>query len=1173
MDVLEDVFYSYTGDATSNINDRAEFAAMPTTMGSVRPQPGQFYPYQNQFAMAMQFLRKAVCIYEPGTGKTKTYTAASAMLRMATSAIDDKVTALPYAEQYTTTGKLNIKKVVILTLNKKLVRDIQSELNAYYASKKISKFDIESYYYITTHKTFAGEYSKLFKTKYDTDTNVGNPYTQFADYLAAQFSDTMFVFDESGQIAGQELSKIDMELLRKGRNYDGRPARSPLMNMYNMIHFIAHAGTNTIRTAFTGTPIANSVAEFATTFNLVLDANEQIDVDDNISHFKSWSTEEFDKYFSNIIFYIEQPKDNINVIYHGEDVPELGYKVEDVGIGVDTIQEDDYMYASILDKSTKSEVYDENVTESKGKAKGKTSGSINRLFAAQMGFTGDEHNLIEQYATSTKKEPHITSLADNERMIKLLGNDRELRSRSIKEYKFRQLVRSNPKTKIGRYDQYVETSGIMDARLNLKAMGYEEYVSDDVSLSALGKVISGEKRKRYVYVDKTWNADAYSRALNVWACEDNLDGGYIHVFLASPLTRVGISVLNTPIIVVCTPQWNKAAFTQIINRFIRVGGYDTMMRVYGLTSIDVHVHLWVSYLEREDWSEFAEADIPTINGEIITIDEHRINTAAAKQPEIDRFLYAMISRAITGKFNVQRNTTAIGPYGVPTFPPLISPDKLYTNTFYNLYLGNYIEVIQLHITNYMQTHNVLTVDELILQTRSYHYPLRVYNEAILKLVKSNAFVKNRYGITKYIRYDRNAIYLSDDYLNSQSDFFDSYYSAFIPINVISHVEEGYTLENEDITILLSYGDDYSKIMDYLINTRSSRNAKHHIIPNGMLQRSVLEDAIVNYYIKNDERYKYIIEFFDLYIYSQAIGNTELYYHSLMVTKTYTITTSIINPNTFRLYKNDKWVTIDSKSNYYKEMKDFVTDKLPKRLGDHTASGEPNFPLEAPIMFYAIMDNNTRIARAPGIVTVGVSEKKAGDNRYILRGSICTELGKNDLLTTIYQLDSKRRPPVQWKTGTDVVLDEASVLMHVVYDNIKYNNLRDYINSFDKYQADDAVFIYNWMVYYLDNVNVKRKTIKQILNDNQEPSGIYQDVSYIVRNVTNEIMKLDTTRDRQNTYGIITHGKSPEIISQYNYMLFMYNWYKYITVPRSMSIKKLCDVVEEIARSLNKYYIF
>ena len=46
MDALEGVFYSYAGDVTSNINDGAEFAAMPTTMASVRPQPGQFYPYQ-----------------------------------------------------------------------------------------------------------------------------------------------------------------------------------------------------------------------------------------------------------------------------------------------------------------------------------------------------------------------------------------------------------------------------------------------------------------------------------------------------------------------------------------------------------------------------------------------------------------------------------------------------------------------------------------------------------------------------------------------------------------------------------------------------------------------------------------------------------------------------------------------------------------------------------------------------------------------------------------------------------------------------------------------------------------------------------------------------------------------------------------------------------------------
>lgn len=1169
MDILEDVFYSYAQDVASIVNDGAEFAAMPTTMSSVRPQPGHFYPYQNQFAMALQFLRKAVCIYEPGTGKTKTYVAGSAMLRMATSIINDDVTALPYAEQYTTTSKLSIRKVIILTLNKKLVSDIQSELNAYYASKKISKFDVESYYRITTHKKFAKEHINLFKTKYNTEDNTGNPYTQFADYLATQFSNTMFVFDESGQIAGEVVTKIDMDLLTHGRDYQGRPGHSPLTEPYNMIHFIAHAGTNTIRTAFTGTPMANSVAEHATTFNLVLDLDEQINVDDNVSHFRQWGKKEFDKYFSDIVFYIEQPKDNVNIIYHGGDVEELGYNVEDLGIGIDTIQEDDYIEASMIDKGT--DTKEEAVTESSGK----TSGSINRLYAAQMGFTEEEHMLIDQYA-ATKKQGASTatsSMADNEDMIRLLANDNELKSRSIKEYRFRQLVRANPKTKIGRYDQYVDKSGVMDAKLNLKAMGYEEYVSDEVEISALGKVIRGEKKKRYIYVDKSWNTDAYRRALNVWACEENINSEYIHVFLASPLTRVGISVLETPIIVVCTPQWNKAAFKQIINRFIRVGGYDTTMRLKGIDIVDVHVYLWVSYLEREDWSEFPKNEIPMINNEIITIDEHRINAAAAKQPEIDRFLYAMIARAVTGKFNVQRNTTDIGKYGVPTFPPLISPNKLYTNTFYNLYLGNYIEVIQKHITDYMQTHNVLTVDELILQTRNYHYPLRVYEEAILKLVKSNTSVKNKYGIIRYIRYDRNTVYLSDDYLDTHSDFFDSYYTSYIPINAIVPTEESYKLENTDITILLSYKDNYNAILEYLINTRSTRNGKNQVVPNGMLQRSVLEAAIIQYYIKHDEQYKYIIDFFKLYIYKQTIGSSELYYHSLAVTKSYTITSYIFNPTTFRLYKNDKWIAIDSKSSYYKEMKDFVNNSLPDRLARCTPRGNPPSPIEAPIMFYAILDDNTRIARAPGIATVGVGKKRAGDNRYALRGSICTELGRNDLLTTIYQLDPTRRPPIKWKTGYDIVLDEVNTLIHTVYSDIQYNSLRDYINTFSEYQDDDAVFIYNWMVYYTTNENAKRKSIRQLLADNVEPTHEYQDVSYIVRNVTNQIMKGDTAREKQNTYAIIEFGESAEITAQYNYMLFMYNWYKYITFPKWMSAKALCEIVSEVAKDMNKYYVF
>lgn len=1231
MDLLDDVFYSPSGNFDGDVAEGAEFASIVTTESSNVPEPGQFYSYQLQLARAsiLEALEdtisgllkdeplkgKGVCIYRPGTGKTFTYIGLAELLRLHSikDPFTDKtaLTGNPYVDQYITTGKMSIKKIIIFTINEELMENVKNEIAQYYAAHNYPAYTIKDTYRVVTHRIFANEHRAMFDEKFTGPDR----YANFEIRMKMDYSDTLFVFDESFNIAGEQLERVNMGILEDGGKYTG--GDDPFKSDYNLIHFIVHSGTNVMRYAFTGTPMNNDVREHTTTFNLVHDRNMQVDP---LTDFSSWTHERkeayYDKYFTDIVYYIEEPKDAVNLVYDGDPVVGLAGK---------------YVYCPILEGSIQEDVYLHYVeTHVEARRRGEKVDAKtfenNKLCASNMVYDNDHEYALSRAPDVKKDKPEVyqQKVKRDEVFIKLIKDDEVLEEYGSKEYEFRLIVRNaldskgNPAKKIGRFDFFVNENGTRAGILNLRAMGYEDVKPGQFRLDAAGRIlyngVPATKKKRYVVIGTTaWSKRQKDELLEVWASMANVIGEYIHVFLAAPALRIGYSIKETHICVIMTEPWNQAYNDQAIRRFLRAGGHVNSLKHFGVKEMDLEVYILVAYFERKDWTGII---MPTEGDPKVarTFGQWRIITAASKQPEMDETLNAMVKRSVAGRYNQRRNTDIKVKYA-----PLPDPDTLYYNTFFNLHIGYYVSVIEQFITGYMQTHVILDVNELVSITSAYRYPLRVYEQAIQNIIHKKTTVKNRYGMIKYICWDGNYVYLEDSYPGAVQDRFDAYYANYIPTIMVNLEDAPFELTAQVVEKVLSFGNNIEAMRQYLITKDAVPNRKGFYVPSGLLQKAILEEAMRKVYIYHNVAYQPILDLFSFYIYSVTINDEVVHYHTFHVDrnmdrKAYNVMTYVENPAFFYLLNvgDGSFLRLRTKSARYNILKKNADDELPKRFNVLFP-----FPQAArtPYMTNTMLDNMDRLARRPTEFTtertlaedadIKSGKRTAANKTKKYRGGKCSDSAWGDLVAALYEMKPDLRPQYfnpeakyKWVPIRNILYHDLDILLAIYAKKDVTAPKTDKRTEFERYVAKHAAaleikdagdrdfvaaFLYAWLHYH-DKHNPGTtfpSLIDKWINDELPPDHDYIDVSYEERTAANQVFKHDpkVPRSAINIELILTQvpeNDEPDserkaawtkIRKEASYLEFMWNWREYLG---NVTAGDLCEKIKILAKATHRF---
>lgn len=1139
---LDDYFYSYGTDANGDekelsdiVLEGAEFAAITTPAGEIRLPPGHFYPYQDQLARTAQFVGKAVCLYAPGTGKTSTYT------DVCVSLIMKQITGNKYVDQYISTGKTFVIKAVILTSGTGLADNVREQIVKYYHSRDMNPSKIDQFFEISPYEKFANRLMGIFDERYyksDSIEECAASFRAFCTHLKNNYSNCVFIFDESTELGGEDLLKLNYDLLEYGSEIDVESFASPSAFRdslkgfpYHLVHLASHCGDDTIRMAFTGTPMKNNVREFASTFNLVNDYEDQIPFNSDFAH---WDEEDFDKHFSDIVYYIEHPKGNVTRTYVGErhsDV--LGYNFYECPIKEDSTQEAAYFQASMDKKAI----------------------DVGLPYASKMvGMDGEQLSV-----QSTKDGKFVEYIKKKENLLDV----------SSKGYALREICEKYPREKVAIQENYVENNGVYADVLTLRSMGYEEYnpATENLEIGAAGRLIPGSKKKRR-YIIGVNIANNWEKVMEVWECLENIRGDYIRFFIGSPKTRIGFSIRETAIVILGFTQWNKASTEQIVGRYDRVKGmeiyraHQRFLHEKGLFKgnpeiVDIKIHILMSTFERTDPNSWEEeyGKVPEISGELQTSDENQVAISEEKQKLIDVFWREMIKRSVTLRLNAERNTDI----GI-TPPELLNPDELSYNAFENLYIKDYSDYISSQIVAILQVQSTITVEKLIAKYSYLGYPLAVYEEAIENLVASKATVKNSYGITSYIRYKGGIVYLVNEYPVSSPSIFDSFYGNKIPI-----------FQGKEIKKEVAKTDDF--VLGLIKETtiagvrrQISRIPEKEGTDKLMLVRNIIEEAISKFYVEGDKSYKVIVDTFAIYTY-KINGD---YYHAFITGEKYTTMSYFLSPSSFRHLSDGEWSTVDKTSPNYNFISSEICSMLKKKIASTVSS------MKLPLIAESL-DGLPRILRRSDdcymipVCGACTSDPNARiDARSIKRGTLFSDVKQPDLITAMYQInpdelpDDTRTPEEIVRRTYEQLKDEHFRNENIIPSGTSSANLgnmmialsvllnREYFHPYKRGQNSSIKAI-------------SASDLLQFVKKDKMVPGYEKDAEWMAACVGNWYLS-------HGTRGV-TSSPVPlkDIEKKKKYLLYVYNWSEHYRV-RKVKNNIIYQELIQMARDKNRYLL-
>lgn len=390
--------------------------------------------------------------------------------------------------------------------------------------------------------------------------------------IAAQYSDTAIVVDEVQNLrANVENDAPDPDEPQPA----GGGASSSMMTYPELYEQFSRLFRLTRRRKIlllSGTPMTDSVDEFAAVMNLLLPADRQLPtgrqfidryIDRSTGAFNDAARADFTHRIRGRVSYLRASPADVSSRYVGRVVrPQLAQFVVDE-LAMSAFQSEHYAEAYRVDVESQT-IYS-------------CSRQAN-LFVYPDGSYGSTG--FERYVRGTNYDNYALS----PELYAALNGDGSERDRLDRLQRFsckyatvvRAMIAGNY-TPTFVYSQYVRGSGtILFACIIRQLFGFE---------SAYGK--ERVKARRFALLTSATSSDAQTRAvLDRFNAPDNVDGEYISLIVGSRLVSEGITIRHVRREFILTPHWNYAETSQVIARCVRKGALDDVRRRYPAAAAD-----------------------------------------------------------------------------------------------------------------------------------------------------------------------------------------------------------------------------------------------------------------------------------------------------------------------------------------------------------------------------------------------------------------------------------------------------------------------------------------------------------------------------------------------------------------------------------------------------------
>lgn len=451
-----------------------------------------------------------------------------------------------------------INGALILARGKGLLNNFKNEL-VFKCTK--DQYIPENYDYLTPEERVART-NKLVRQFYDID----NTFFKFAkllstyddDYIIRTYSNKIIVIDEVHNVRIKEIEENET------------------VYVYKELHRFLHLIKNCKILLMSGTPIKDSIDEFANILNLILPLDQQLPIKDKfiqeyfyekdeIYRFKKSKIKDIKNKLKGRISYLKASSSTVKKIFEGE---------SNFGSLKHFIVFPDYMsdfqskyYEEIYKNEGGKGVYIESREASLFIFPDKTCGDKgfeNNIETKSKNVIGKKNKLV-------KKTYYVLS----ENLKKLKGSNDNETLENIEKYssKYAACIKNilnayKNKQKSFVYCEYVKGSGAILFSLLLNLFGFSSSNDSDTSV----------KGKRYALLNNiSSSTNEIKNIIEKFNKQENMFGEYISVIIGSKVISEGFSFLDIIEEHILTPHWNYSETDQAIARGYRFGSHKNLI--------------------------------------------------------------------------------------------------------------------------------------------------------------------------------------------------------------------------------------------------------------------------------------------------------------------------------------------------------------------------------------------------------------------------------------------------------------------------------------------------------------------------------------------------------------------------------------------------------------------
>ena len=606
------------------------------------------------------------------------------------------------------------------------------------------------------------------------------------------------------------ITDAEFELILKKEKspLDVTKAREKLRgNTYNEILKICrqYGGIHNIKVIIlTGTPMTDNVVEIISIMNLLSD--EKISSLSNLqSHMISEDqftktflkankdgvlvvdkskTKELKSLFRGKVSYIAALESNVvkKIVGNSLDFPQLNIFTCEMS----SFQRDSYNRAYTVESSIQEE-QEQGLKKKKKEQKFFINSQLASLFAfpgktaADPGLYGPEG----ANAHMKKAKNGEFRLKDQINPFGLLGSAGgqtltvEEKLEKLKKYSciyaevIRNILRNDKKCGFV-YCEQVAGGGLALFASILKLFGYERAYSPEKTTTP---------QKRFILLTGS-ASDMILPLVSRFNQEDNFQGDYIQIILGSKIVSEGISFKNILFEEIMSPHWNYALLSQAIARGIRTGSHDAYLRLanVGNKKVNVEIRHYVALAgttqqEKENSIQY-KMYRDAIQKDISIKSVERV----LKQVAVDCALAYDRNKNYWSKYedNSRECDYMSCHYACEgmddPLPSNLAPHDLDKST-YQLYYVENEKFIQDKIVSIFQENLSLTVDELVSRVQAEEYTFFEIMATLRKVIDENIEIKNQFGVTCFLREEKNVFFLIDS-LSSADNFLSTYYTMY-----------------------------------------------------------------------------------------------------------------------------------------------------------------------------------------------------------------------------------------------------------------------------------------------------------------------------------------------------------------------------------------------------------